>query len=257
MTFIALSLQSDLATASKQFGQTVDELRSELESTQTMAETLKREFKDLVSVHFTNRLPSYRLFVADAGTSGSRGIVTFYGLATDSPHLPAYGFRNIKTSPFYRYYADAVKFLTKPQSIQVFIVHGQNEARWREHEKIIRGQGLEPVVLGESPDRGASTIIEKFEHYARDCAYTIAIFTKDDVVENSGIRYFQARPNALFEVGWFFAYLGRKRVLILLEEGVDVLSDLSGILQKRFIRRVSEVEKELIRELTEAGLIVR
>jgi hypothetical protein len=253
--FLALSRQADLGQAARQFGQSIDELRTEVEATYAALSGLRNRYGSVVSARFTTRLPTFKLFVSDPGTQESEGILTFYGLATDSPVLPAFRFQNTSASPFHRYYLDIKTFLDGPPNRRVFVVHGHNEARWRELEKLLATWGVEPVVLIEKPDHGASTVIEKFERHAEECVFAIGIFTKDDVVKNSGREYFQARPNALFELGWFFSHLGRKNVLLLLEEGVDVLSDLSGVLQKRFVHRVAERGLEIRAELELAGIL--
>ena len=140
----------------------------------------------------------------------------------------------------------------------VFIIHGQKEARWRELKEMLHEKfDLNPIVLKEQPDEGA-TIIEKFEKYAPQCSYAFAIFTPDDQVKkNDDEYYFQARPNVTFELGWFCAYFGRKRVMILLQEGVNTkaFSDFQGVLQKRFTKSISEKYKEIENELKNAKIL--
>jgi predicted nucleotide-binding protein len=143
-------------------------------------------------------------------------------------------------------------------SKNVFIIHGHNEAKWRELYTILKEDfGLNPIVLSEQPDRGCTTIIEKFEYYAKLCSYAFALFTPDDVVENDGKKYFQARPNVIYELGWFTAYLGRERVSLLLQEGenMEIFSDFQGVIQKRFKNSVSEKYKEIKDDLKFVGLI--
>ena len=57
----------------------------------------------------------------------------------------------------------------------VFIIHGRDEAKWRELKDIVKSEfRLNPIVLFEQPDAGCQTVIEKFEHYAQTCTYAIA-----------------------------------------------------------------------------------
>jgi predicted nucleotide-binding protein len=143
-------------------------------------------------------------------------------------------------------------------SKNIFIIHGHNEAKWRELYKILKEDfDLNPIVLGEQPDRGCSTIIEKFEYYAKACSYAFAIFTPDDVVEKNGQKYFQARPNVIYELGWFSAYLGRERVCLLLQEGenMEIFSDFQGVLQKRFRNSIIEQYKSIKQDLEYVGLL--
>lgn len=142
-------------------------------------------------------------------------------------------------------------------SKKVFIIHGHNEAKRRELETLLKDRfNLIPVVLLEQPDQGL-TIIEKFEKYASDCSYAFALFTPDDIVTNGDVQYFQARPNVIFELGWFYANLGRSRVCILdqASEQSKIFSDLQGVLRIQFNESVSEKYLEIERELKSLGII--
>ena len=138
----------------------------------------------------------------------------------------------------------------------VFIIHGRDEAKWRELKEIIKSEfRLNPIVLFEQPDIGAKTVIEKFEHYAPTCSYAIAVFTPDDEVKSGSENYLQARPNVIYELGWFCARLGRSGVMLLLKEGTSVFSDFGGIIQKRFQQNISERLAEIKKDLVAAGVI--
>ena len=143
-------------------------------------------------------------------------------------------------------------------SKKVFIIHGHNEAKRREVCDILRDRfGLDPIVLSEQPSQGL-TIIEKFEKYASDCAYAFALFTPDDIITASdGSNYLQARPNVIFELGWFYANLGRSRVCILDQESEKskVFSDLQGVLRVTYKENVSERICEIEKELRSIGII--
>lgn len=142
-------------------------------------------------------------------------------------------------------------------SKKIFIIHGHDEAKLRELKDLIKNElELTPIILSEQPDKGL-TLIEKFEYYAKECSYAFAIFTPDDIVENNGVKYFQARANVIFEVGWFYANLGRSRVCLILKESPEmgVFSDLQGVLQKRFYKNISEIFREISMELKEIGII--
>lgn len=138
----------------------------------------------------------------------------------------------------------------------IFIIHGRDEAKWRELKEIIKTEfHLNPIVLLEQPDHGCKTVIEKFEYYAPTCSHAIALFTPDDEVTANRETYLQARPNVIYEIGWFCGALGRSSVMLLLKEGTQMFSDFGGIIQKRFARNVSEKTSEIRRELVAAGII--
>jgi predicted nucleotide-binding protein len=138
----------------------------------------------------------------------------------------------------------------------IFIIHGRDEAKWRELKDILRSEfRLNPIILQEQADAGCKTVIEKFEHYAEKCSYAIAIFTPDDEVASDSETYLQARPNVIYEIGWFCGRQGRSGVMLLLKEGTSVFSDFGGIVQKRFIQNVSERITEIRRDLVAAGVL--
>lgn len=142
-------------------------------------------------------------------------------------------------------------------SKDVFIIHGHNEAKRRELKSLLKDRfDLNPIILSEQPDQGL-TIIEKFEKYAVNCSYAFALFTPDDIVTNGDRQYFQARPNVIFELGWFYANLGRSRVCILdqASDRSEIFSDLQGVLRIQFNNNVSEKLIEIERELKSVGII--
>lgn len=111
-------------------------------------------------------------------------------------------------------------------------------------------------MLSEQPDQGL-TIIEKFEKYASQCSYAFALFTPDDIISDGDTEYFQARPNVIFELGWFYANLGRSRVCILdqASEKSRIFSDLQGVMRVQFNNDVSEKYLDIERELKSVGII--
>lgn len=138
----------------------------------------------------------------------------------------------------------------------VFLIHGRDEAKWRELKDIIYSEfRLNPIVLVQQPDAGAKTVIEKFEHYAETCAYAIAVFTPDDEVSAGEETYLQARPNVIYELGWFCGRLGRGNVMLLLKEGTSMFSDFGGIIQKCFTTNISEKIMEMQKDLEAAGVL--
>lgn len=62
----------------------------------------------------------------------------------------------------------------------------------------------------------------------------VFVFAKDDEVKFRGEPGYSARGNVLLEYGIFVAQLGRDRVLILEEEGVNLPSDVFGISTRKF-----------------------
>ena len=71
------------------------------------------------------------------------------------------------------------------------------------------------------------TLIDKFEREAKSASYAFVLLTPDDIVEKENGKYIQARPNVLFELGWFCGKLGRDKVCIIKRQGTQIPTDLT------------------------------
>ena len=139
---------------------------------------------------------------------------------------------------------------------EIFIVHGHDgESKVTVARFLAKLIGREPVILHEQADRGR-TIIEKFEAQAARVASAIVLLTGDD--EGGAVGKPQkrrARQNVVFELGFFVAKLGRDRVVILHEQGVELPSDIHGVLYVP-LDREGAWRNSVARELHAVGLEV-
>lgn len=141
------------------------------------------------------------------------------------------------------------------KSKKIFLIHGHGEALLLELKELLEKKlKLECVVLKKESNQGDS-VMEKFEKFAGECGYAFAILSPDDTVDNSGKSYFQARPNVLFELGWFHGRYGRRNVCILKQKEVLLPSDLGGIICLEFDKKIAEVYLDLENELASIGFI--
>jgi len=141
--------------------------------------------------------------------------------------------------------------------ITVFVVHGHSEAFKQQVARFLDAvTDLEPVILHEQANSGR-TIIEKFEDHAGRAAFAVVLLTGDDDggVRGSGERHPRARQNVVFELGFFIAVLGRSKVAVLYEEGVELPSDMSGVLYTS-LDAGGAWKLALAKELRAAGLSV-
>ena len=143
-----------------------------------------------------------------------------------------------------------------PATKNVFVIHGHDELNQLKLCKMIGSDfKLNPVVLLDKPGKSFTTI-EKFEDHAQHSSYAVALFTADDrVVGENGAEYWQPRPNVIFETGWFVGRLGKERVLILRQEGVQIYSDFEGVNRIQFRSDVEDKFRPIQEELQAAGLI--
>jgi Predicted nucleotide-binding protein containing TIR-like domain len=142
-----------------------------------------------------------------------------------------------------------------PPGTKIFVVHGHDgEIKYQVVEFIQRITGARPVILHEQAD-SSRTIIEKFEDHASEIGFAVVLLTADDVGRAKGVETLspRARQNVVFEFGFFIAKLGRSRVVALYEKGVELPSDLSGVLYKQL---AGNWHTELARELRAAGIEV-
>jgi predicted nucleotide-binding protein len=120
--------------------------------------------------------------------------------------------------------------LTETNNNKIFIVHGHNNEVKVNVARTIEKLGLEAIILHEQPNSG-KTIIEKFEEHS-DVSFAIVLLTDDDFGkgkkdDNLNVR---ARQNVILELGYFIGKLSRKKVCPLYTSGVELPSDLHGLL---------------------------
>jgi predicted nucleotide-binding protein len=112
-----------------------------------------------------------------------------------------------------------------------FIVHGHDEGAREATARVLQQLDIEPIILHEQPNQGR-TILEKFEAYA-DVPFAVVLLTPDDVgatyEEQSDELKRRARQNVIFELGFFVGKLGRDKVCPLYKVGVELPSDLDGL----------------------------
>lgn len=138
---------------------------------------------------------------------------------------------------------------------KVFIVHGHDgETKLQVAEFIQQITGERPVILNEQADSGL-TVIEKFEAHASEAGFIAVLLTADDVggVKDSINLQPRARQNVVFEFGYFIGKLGRGRVVALYEGGVELPSDVSGML---YTSLAGNWHTKLAKELRAAGIEV-
>lgn len=115
-------------------------------------------------------------------------------------------------------------------SNKIFIVHGHDERTKIDVARTIEKLGLEPIILSEQPNQG-QTIIEKFELHS-DVGFAVIILTADDLgrTKKETEDKYRARQNVIIEMGYFIGKLGRNKIFPLYENGVELPSDVHGVL---------------------------
>jgi len=139
-------------------------------------------------------------------------------------------------------------------SRKVFLVHGHAEEPKKTVATFLRSLGLEVVILHEQPNQGR-TIIEKLEEHSA-VGFAVVLLTPDDIgapVVQPDKGQKRARQNVIWELGFFVAKLGRKKVCTLYVEGVELPSDYHGVLYVPYDQSGAWRSK-LVTELSAAGI---
>jgi hypothetical protein len=140
---------------------------------------------------------------------------------------------------------------------RILIVHGRDlESRDALFQLLIELGLPQPIVMAAEPTLGRA-LPEKFEELAVQVDAAIALVTPDDLGglrddSEAGLRG-RARQNVWVEVGWFWGKLGRARTLLLGKKGVELPSDLSGLLVEQFDDQPAEREVEICQWIESLG----
>jgi predicted nucleotide-binding protein len=143
----------------------------------------------------------------------------------------------------------------KKSPSDVFVVHGHDAVK-HSVSHFISLLGLRPVMLDDRPNRGR-TIIEKLEDHS-NASFAVILLTPDDVGAKRDMATYapRARQNVILELGYFLAKLGRERVCALYVPGVELPSDVHGLLYVE-LDTAGGWKYQLQKELADAGLPIQ
>ena len=135
-----------------------------------------------------------------------------------------------------------------------FVVHGHDEVALLQLKNYIQNtlKWREPVVLREQPNAG-KTVIEKFEDFERRIDCVFVLLTPDDRIPRSDTdsEKRRSRQNVIFELGFFYAALGRRAGCVLpLHRGpVELPSDIAGVVSIDISNGIEAAGEEIRREV--------
>lgn len=116
-----------------------------------------------------------------------------------------------------------------PQSKQppptVFIGHGRSHA-WRDIKDHLHDKHGIPIETYESGARAGHTIRDILEQMIEKSSFALLVMTGEDAQEDGGVH---ARQNVIHEAGLFQGRLGFSRAILLLEDGVELFSNVQGV----------------------------
>lgn len=143
---------------------------------------------------------------------------------------------------------------------KIFIVHGHDEVMKQSVARVIEKLNLHPIILHEQSNQG-QTIIEKFLTNS-NVGFAIILLSADDmgysIKEGQSKAKKRARQNIIFELGFFTAKLGRKKVIALVDTRGDfeLPSDIYGVIYLDFDGAAGKWKFDVAKELAESGFSI-
>lgn len=96
--------------------------------------------------------------------------------------------------------------------------------------------GYRSIELAQQPNLGR-TVLQKLDDESRKCYLAIIVMTGDDQFDDGDLR---ARENVLHEIGFFQGKLGLEKIILLHEEGVNIPSNIHGLVYIPFPKEIVE-----------------
>jgi predicted nucleotide-binding protein len=111
------------------------------------------------------------------------------------------------------------------RGFSVFIGHGRSEA-WQQLNNHLRDKHGLDVISYESGARAGHHIRDILDEMLDNSSIAFLVHTGEDETAEEKVR---ARQNVIHETGLFQGRLGFSKAIVLLEDGVEQLSNLDGI----------------------------
>jgi predicted nucleotide-binding protein len=182
-------------------------------------------------------------------TKKNRGTVE---IVAEAMKLGARYFLDKNSRSFFPKLGANMEEILRSKRANVFLSHGHNELlKLKLKDFLANRLGQTPIILAEQPSRGL-TVVEKLERTSEMCCFAVILMTKDDQQVDGGLR---ARQNVIHEVGFFQGKYGRKNVVLLAERGIELFTNISGIIRIEFEQDHFEQCYEPLRIEIEASTI--
>ena len=143
---------------------------------------------------------------------------------------------------------------------KVFVVYGHDEEVRDQVESIIKGFGLEPIILDQLPG-GGNTIIEQLEKQIEGAEFACVLLTPDDEgypKDKPDKKKYRARQNVILELGMVAGKLGRKRVAVFHKGDLEIPSDIRDLIYIPFgDGDIEKAKKKLKDHLEQVEIAIR
>ena len=145
------------------------------------------------------------------------------------------------------------EFISDPP--MAFIAHGGTSGVLNKLREFVEALGIKPIIVELSPTKGMS-VDDKVNKYIKDADFGIVLATKGGIVDTKGKKSKQhPRLNVIDEIERLRAVFPDKTIL-LLEKGVNLPSNISGLTYEPFARQsMDRAFTAIARELTEMKIL--
>jgi len=126
-------------------------------------------------------------------------------------------------SPLHRLFPELHVY--RPREPCVFIGHGRNKL-WERVQRYLEDDLHLKTITYESEGRAGLSIVPILEQMLRVATFAVLILTGEDETAGGSLR---ARQNVVHEAGLFQGYLGFRRAVILLQNGLEEFSNIAGL----------------------------
>ena len=124
----------------------------------------------------------------------------------------------------------------KEKKNRVFISHGQSAEWYKIQMYLEKDLGIPTLELAQEPNLGR-TILQKLNDEADKCSIAVIVMTGDDITGDGEVR---ARENVMHEIGFFQGRYGLNKVVLLHEEGVNIPSNILGLVYIGFLKDTAD-----------------
>ena len=108
---------------------------------------------------------------------------------------------------------------------KIFISHGRSNEWYKVQNYLERDLALFTLELAQEPNIGR-TVLQKLDEESNKCRIAVIVMTGDDLIEDGELR---SRENVMHEIGFFQGKLGLHNIVLLHEEGVNIPSNIHGL----------------------------
>lgn len=120
---------------------------------------------------------------------------------------------------------------------RVFISHGRSNEWIKVQSYLERDLEIPTLELAQEPNLGR-TVLQKLDEESLKCSVAVIVMTGEDMTDSGEIR---ARENVMHEIGYFQGKYGLMNVVLLHEQGVNIPSNIHGLVYVGFPKDTSEV----------------